>query len=235
VLSAAELLPLRLAHLIELEIKHRCGQLLSIFPRNKLIKMIAQPWRGDLNFNLPVTTFSVVRSAANFTPAEIITAMRAGQRAVWSKLPAIRAACAVEVAVDAELRTLTMQARAVRRRQQAAALSNLSVMRASLPSWMDLKSLGLGGGTSNSSDSMDNLIGVLHTTQEVAEQLGSDEMEQLSEPWETAGLLLPRNSGSGGGGGGGGDGRKKLEGGVDVWKDLTALTLGEDGLDFIAP
>ncbi|KAL4550042.1 hypothetical protein Ndes2526B_g08220 [Nannochloris sp. 'desiccata'] len=257
VLSGAQLLPRRLAHLIELEVKHRSGQILSLFPRNKLMKLIAQPWYGDLNFILPVTTFSVARSAVNFTPAEIIKAMRAGQRAVWSKLPAVRAACAVEVAVDAELRALTMQARAVRRREEhAAALTNHVLTRASIPSWMDLKSLGLG--TSSSSDSTDDITAVrtpragstdrLHhhpfsrvppgTLQRREELLpqegirqGSDDMEQLSEPWETAGLLLHRASGSG-------DGVKKLEGGVEVWKDLTALTLTlgeEDSLDFIAP
>jgi len=251
VLSGAQLLPRRLAHLIELEVKHRSGQILSLFPRIKLMKLIAQPWYGDLNFILPVSTFNVARSAANFTPAEIVKAMRAGQRAVWSKLPAVRAACAVEVAVDAELRTLTMQARAVRRREEhAAALTNRVLIRASIPSWMDLKSLGLG--TSNSSDSTDDIPGVRtargstdylnnrvlpETTQreeplpQEGIQQGSDDMEQLSEPWETAGLLLHRASGIGG------DDTevKKLEGGVDVWKDLTALTLGEDSLDFIAP
>jgi Patatin-like phospholipase/Domain of unknown function (DUF3336) len=299
VLSGAGRLPRRLAHLIELEVKHRCGQLLALFPGNKLMKLICQPWYGDLNFVLPVSTFNVARSAVNFTPAEIIKAMRAGQRAVWSKLPAVRAACAVEVAVDAELRTLTMQARAVRRREEHAAvhaaLTHHRGMRASIPSWMDLKSLGLGN--SNSSDSTDDIAGSLgvrtpradgstdklhnHSLnrvlpaaaapmpvgrrnssedssssiyfsplsppqkeeEQLETQLGNDDMEQLSEPWET-GLLLDLHrsrsrgtmaSGSGNGGGNGGGEKRKLEGGVDVWKDLTALTLGEDSLDFIAP
>jgi hypothetical protein len=262
-LSGAQLLPRRLAHLIELEVKHRSGQILALFPRNKLMKLIAQPWYGDLNFILPVTTFNVARSAVNFTPGEIVKAMQAGQRAVWSKLPAVRAACAVEVAVDAELRMLTMQARAVRYQEEHAAaaaaaaahaLTNRVLTRSSLPSWMDLKSLGLG--TSNSSDSTDDIPGVrtvlprtgstdlpsnrgLTTTLQGEEELfsnegiqqGNDDLEQLSEPWETAGLLLHQTtSGSGGDGVG-----RKLEGGVDIWKDLTALTLGEDSLDFIAP
>jgi hypothetical protein len=258
VLAASQKLPRKLAHLIELEVKHRSGQVLALFPRNKLMKLISQPWYGDLNFILPVTTFSLARSAVNFTPAEIIKAMRAGQRAVWSKLPALRAACAVEVAVDAELKTLTMQARAVRRREEhAAALTHRVITRASIPSWMDLKSLGLGGSTS--SDSTDDILGVRTprslpptpmtpsgrifpprgssssisglNTAELRQ--GSDDMEQLTEPWETAGLLLHQNSASSSSGGGGEKG--KLAGGVDLWKDLTALTLGEDSLDFIAP
>ena len=150
ILAAATYIPRRLFHLLELELKHRCAQLLTMFPRSKILKLVSQPWYGDLNFVLPVTAFPLLRSAVNFTPEEIMKAMREGQKAVWMQLPAVRAACAVEVAVDAELRSLMLQERAARRRDQHAAEVFTNRIRASLPSWMDLKSLGFGVSSADS-------------------------------------------------------------------------------------
>ena len=156
VLAAFRLLPRRMAQLAILEVKHRCGQLLAFMPRSKFLKIVCQPWEGDLTLRLPLSTFSLARSAVNFTSAEIMKAMHVGQRAVWAKLPAIRAACAVEVAIDAELRVLTLQARAVRRREEHA-INLSSKIYVSFPSWMDLKSFGFGGGGGSSSDSNDDI------------------------------------------------------------------------------
>lgn len=277
VLAGYNLLPRRLAHLAELELKLRCGQLLKLWPRSKLLKIVCQPWLGDLNFILPVSAFPIARSAVNFTPAEIVQAMQEGQRAVWAKLPAIRAGCAVEVTVDAELRALTLQQRALRRREEhVAAITSRG--RASFPSWMDLKSLGLGG--SESSEDMRSL-GVrtprgstdrLHSgeflllgggpgagagsrpgsrvgiTEEVSSGVGLaveenedqvhgyDEMEQMTEPWEVGHLMGGGGSGGNGhGGGGAGGGARPPEGGLEALRDLTVLTMGAEGLDFIAP
>lgn len=250
-LALAHRLPRRIAMLAELEMKHRCGQLLKVFPRSKLLKMISQPWTGDMTFLLPPATIPIMRSAANFTPHEIVTAMRAGQRAVWAVLPCIRAACAVELAVDAELRALTMAARAARRREDAAAALT-SRIRASIPSWMDLKTLGLqhsesgddvasmGVRTPRRGSSSERLFlggPLLRGTRRKLSGgsgsdddgiRGSDEMEQPSEPWEIAGLSRVR------GGGGGRAVAAQPESGPEVWRDLTALALGAEGIDYFS-
>eukprot|EP00887_Chlorella_sp_A99_P000538 scaffold17.g538.t1 len=74
-------------------------------------------------------------------------AMREGQCAVWRKLPAIQAACAVEVAIDETLQHVTRQAQAQRRLEKAAlhrrAQLASPLMRRSLPSWLHMPSLGL--------------------------------------------------------------------------------------------
>lgn len=59
---------------------------------------------------------------------------------MWAKLAAVRAACAIEYCIDAELRSLSLQAKAMVRREENMVKysSNLK-----LPSWLDLKSLGM--------------------------------------------------------------------------------------------
>ena len=76
ILAARQALPVRLREIAELEVKHRCEQLLQLFPGRKMLRLIAQPWRGDLNFVLPLSTFPLLRSAVNFTAEEMTRAMR---------------------------------------------------------------------------------------------------------------------------------------------------------------
>ena len=152
-------------------------------------------------------------------------------------------------------------------------------VRGNFPSWMDLKSLGLGGsesiedmrslGVRTPRGSTDRLhsgemsggggserpgsrvgypreggIGIVQSVEEEEGLFhGCDEMDQTVEPWELGQVML---TGGGGGGGGGGNassdsGRNVVvrggrpEGGIAALRDLTALTMGTDALDFIAP
>ena len=198
VLAAQHKLPLSLQKLLEWELKHRAGQLLKIWPHNKLFKLLCQPWKGDITFVLPLSTFPVLRSATNFTPKEILKAMKEGQRAVWSKLPAIRAACTIEVAIDAELKSLTLRSRAATR-------STLGYPGSKFPSWLNMKCLGIP----SSAESLDQL----------PDNDGDGGLEAIQESYTALGDV--------------GEGTAaRLEGGMDAWKDVTALALG---LDVIAP
>jgi TAG lipase/steryl ester hydrolase/phospholipase A2/LPA acyltransferase len=144
VLGALRLLPHKVQQLVEWELKHRMGQLLHIWPRNRLLKLLCQPWEGDINFVLPFTSFAIHRSALNFTRAEIVKAMREGQRAVWGKLAVLRSSCAIEVAIDAELKALTLANKAQHARQRRAAAAGSGgggarQMRRGMPSWLHMQ------------------------------------------------------------------------------------------------
>ena len=52
-ISLKELLPARLARLVESEFKHRCKQLLALWPDSWLLTMLSQPWEGDITMVLP--------------------------------------------------------------------------------------------------------------------------------------------------------------------------------------
>ncbi|PSC72827.1 Triacylglycerol lipase SDP1 [Micractinium conductrix] len=136
-------LPRWLSRSIESEFKHRCHQLMKIWPQSKLLKLLSQPWEGDINLCLPLAALPMSKSTVNFTPADILTAMKEGQRAVWKKLPAIKAACAIEVSIDEQLRRMTRLARQQARLQKAAAARRSRGLRPALPSWLHLTSLGL--------------------------------------------------------------------------------------------
>jgi len=75
VLAVLHLFPRWMQRLGEWELKHRMGQALAIWPHSRLLKLLCQPWGGDLNFVLPVSAFPLLRSAVNFTPQEITKAM----------------------------------------------------------------------------------------------------------------------------------------------------------------
>jgi hypothetical protein len=55
--------------------------------------------------------FPLGKAAVNFTTEDIFEAMRHGQHAVWAKLPAIQAACAIEVCIEELLQQVTLQVR----------------------------------------------------------------------------------------------------------------------------
>ena len=52
-ISLKELLPARVAALVESEFKHRCKQLLALWPESWLLTMLSQPWEGDITMVLP--------------------------------------------------------------------------------------------------------------------------------------------------------------------------------------
>lgn len=51
---------LQLAHLAEMEVKHRCNQILELgFPLGGLAKLFAQDWEGDVTIVMPATLAQV--------------------------------------------------------------------------------------------------------------------------------------------------------------------------------
>lgn len=51
---------LQLAHLTEMEVKHRCNQILELgFPLGGLAKLFAQDWEGDVTVVMPATVSQV--------------------------------------------------------------------------------------------------------------------------------------------------------------------------------
>jgi hypothetical protein len=164
--------------------------------------------------------------------------MQEGRRSVWKKLAAVKAACAVEYLIDEELQGLAAMTRAAERREErrvrfstssidaAASSSNENNSsggafqggrgRKGIPSWLDLKTLGLP-----SSESGDDIMplagpgtprGRLGSLRDL--QVFGDEVLQ-GEASERAGSTP--------------------EGGVNAWRDLTALTMQIEGLDIVAP
>ena len=51
---------LQLAHLAEMEVKHRCNQILELgFPLGGLARLFAQDWEGDVTVVMPATLAQV--------------------------------------------------------------------------------------------------------------------------------------------------------------------------------
>lgn len=51
---------MQLAHLVEMEVKHRCNQVLELgFPLGGLAKLFAQDWEGDVTVVMPATLAQV--------------------------------------------------------------------------------------------------------------------------------------------------------------------------------
>jgi TAG lipase/steryl ester hydrolase/phospholipase A2/LPA acyltransferase len=167
VVALKRLLSPSLGRLLESEFKHRCCQLLALWPHSRLLKMLCQPWEGDITVALPPTgkplwplhataaaartgiqccaacccteevsslprskdppplssrpAFPLGKAAINFTAGDIWQAMRFGQREVWKQLPAIRAACEIEVRIDELLKGLALQVRHQDRLERALA------------------------------------------------------------------------------------------------------------------
>lgn len=162
VMWAKSFFPEALWRLVETEGKHWCRLLMAFFPHNLTLKMVVQPWEGDITMYLPPDIFPLARAAHNFSPDDIRVLMRAGLVATWRKLPAIQAACGVEVAIDDTLKAVTRLAQtqrrleraALHRRAMVAAAAGAGGMRGRLPSWLHLPSLGLGIPISDSQDSI---------------------------------------------------------------------------------
>lgn len=50
----------QLAHLVEMEVKHRCNQILELgFPLGGLARLFAQEWEGDVTVVMPATLAQV--------------------------------------------------------------------------------------------------------------------------------------------------------------------------------
>eukprot|EP00897_Mesotaenium_endlicherianum_P003470 jgi/Mesen1/3150/ME000184S02218 len=90
-----------MAHLVEMEAKHRCNQALEMGLRFwGIAKLFAQDWEGDITIVMPATIAQFARIIQNPTPTELRKAVMQGRRSTWAKLSAISANCGIELMLD---------------------------------------------------------------------------------------------------------------------------------------
>ncbi|CAI0439719.1 unnamed protein product [Linum tenue] len=115
----------KLAHLTEMEVKHRCNQVLELgFPLGGLAKLFAQDWEGDVTVVMPATLAQYSKIIQNPTHVELQKAVNQGRRGTWEKLSAIKANCGIELALDECVAILNHMRRLKRSAQRAAAASH---------------------------------------------------------------------------------------------------------------
>lgn len=131
----------KLAHLAEMEVKHRCNQILELgFPLGGLAKLFAQDWEGDVTVVMPATLAQYSKIIQNPSYSELQKAANQGRRCTWEKLSAIKANCAIELALDECVALLNHMRRLKRSAERAAASqghTNTFRFNASrrIPSW----------------------------------------------------------------------------------------------------
>ncbi|CAA0812806.1 Triacylglycerol lipase SDP1 [Striga hermonthica] len=105
----------KLAHLTEMEVKHRCNQILELgFPLGGLAKLFAQDWEGDVTVVMPATISQLSKIIQNPTYVELQKAANQGRRCTWEKLSAIKANCGIELALDESVTVLNHMRRVKR-------------------------------------------------------------------------------------------------------------------------
>nr|CAD1829603.1 unnamed protein product [Ananas comosus var. bracteatus] len=112
----------KLANLAEMEVKHRCNQILELgFPLGGIAKLFAQDWEGDITMVMPTTLSQYSKIIQNQSYSELQNAANQGRRSTWEKLSAIRANCAVELVLDECVALLNHTRRLKRSADRAAA------------------------------------------------------------------------------------------------------------------
>lgn len=112
----------KLAELAEMEVKHRCNQFLELgFPLGGIAKLFAQDWEGDVTVVMPATLAQYSKIIQNPSYTELQKAANQGRRCTWEKLSAIRANCAIELALDECVALLNHMRRLKRSEERAAA------------------------------------------------------------------------------------------------------------------
>ncbi|XP_061343675.1 triacylglycerol lipase SDP1 isoform X2 [Gastrolobium bilobum] len=115
----------KLAHLAEMEVKHRCNQVLELgFPLGGLAKLFAQDWEGDVTVVMPATLAQYSKIIQNPSYVELQKAANQGRRCTWEKLSAIKANCGIELALDECVAILNHMRRLKRSAERAAAASH---------------------------------------------------------------------------------------------------------------
>ncbi|CAN1173538.1 Triacylglycerol lipase SDP1 [Linum perenne] len=115
----------KLAHLTEMEVKHRFNQALELgFPMGGLAKLFAQDWEGDVTVVMPATLAQYSKIIQNPTHVELQKAVNQGRRGTWEKLSAIKANCGIELALDECVAILNHMRRLKRSAARAAAASH---------------------------------------------------------------------------------------------------------------
>lgn len=151
----------KLAHLVEMEVKHRCNQVLELgFPLGGLAKLFAQEWEGDVTVVMPATLAQYSKIIQNPTHVELQKAANQGRRCTWEKLSAIKANCGIELALDECVAILNHMRRLKRSAERAASsssshhgLASTTRFNASrrIPSWNVI-------ARENSTGSLDDLV-----------------------------------------------------------------------------
>ncbi|CAN6973401.1 unnamed protein product [Brassica oleracea var. botrytis] len=148
----------KLAHLVEMEVKHRCNQILELgFPLRGLAKLFAQEWEGDVTVVMPATLAQYSKIIQNPTHVELQKAANQGRRCTWEKLSAIKANCGIELALDECVAVLNHMRRLKRSAERAASshhgLASTTRFNASkrIPSWNVI-------ARENSTGSLDELV-----------------------------------------------------------------------------
>ncbi|KAL9239992.1 hypothetical protein vseg_014259 [Gypsophila vaccaria] len=117
----------KLAQLAEMEVKHRCSQILELgFPLGGIAKLFAQAWEGDVTVVMPATLAQYSKIIQNPSIGELQKAANQGRRCTWEKLSAIKSNCGIELALDECVAVLNHMRRLKRSAQRAAAAPNLS-------------------------------------------------------------------------------------------------------------
>ena len=211
IISAKRAVPRLIGSLAEQEFKHRCKQLMEILPRSfgasRVLKLLSQPWEGDITMVLPASSFSTLKAIVNLSRDDLLRSLAEGQRAAWTKLSAIAANCDIEVTLDESLRFVTAAARRerarIRRRASYAALPLASGgisnggttggMRAGIPSWLHLQALGLSHSESHET------LGANTPTAAAAAAAHDEIYQNIFQNGMTHGISHQRIASSGGG------------------------------------
>eukprot|EP00250_Pteridium_aquilinum_P024362 c28971_g1_i1 orf=67-2187(+) len=144
----------KLAHLMEMEVKHRCRQALELgFPLGGLSKLFAQDWEGDITVVMPATLAQFAKLIQNPTPAELRKSVMQGRRCTWAKLSAIQANCGIELMLDECVIVLNQQRKLQRSSEKCLTPTGvgptLSGSTKRIPSWI---CLAWENSTGNSED-----------------------------------------------------------------------------------
>ncbi|KAH7300351.1 hypothetical protein KP509_24G057900 [Ceratopteris richardii] len=130
----------KLAHLAEMEVKHRCSQVWKLgFPMGGVAKLFAQDWEGDVTIVMPATLAQFAKIIQNPTPLELQKAVNQGRRCTWEKLSAINANCGIELMLDqcvSELNRRRKMKRSLERNSmQMSGTTTRSSGAKRIPSW----------------------------------------------------------------------------------------------------